>query len=162
RRGPAHRKPRRDPGSLDAEVSKISGSEDFVTVLLAQITGGNLALVNAGHPDPVLLRDDTVRMLPVTIRQPPLGLGAGDVDITRVVLQAGDRLLLYTDGLTEARNPSTGEFLPLLPTARAAFTNVSLDTSLTALVHALRKWTSSSLNDDVAILAAEVTDRRQN
>ncbi len=101
-------------------------------------------------------------MLPVTIRQPPLGLGAGDVDITRVVLQAGDRLLLYTDGLTEARNPSTGEFLPLLPTARAAFTNVSLDTSLTALVHALRKWTSSSLNDDVAILAAEVTDRRQN
>jgi serine phosphatase RsbU (regulator of sigma subunit) len=147
--------------ALDAEVTKIAGMEDFVTALLVQVAGRDLTLANAGHPDPVLLRGDTVRLLPVTARQPPLGFGAVGVGVTRVGLQAGDRLLLYTDGLAEARNPTTGGFFPLLPAVGNAFANTSLDTSLSALVSAVQRWTGAALNDDVALLAAEITDRPQ-
>jgi serine phosphatase RsbU (regulator of sigma subunit) len=145
---------------LDAEVTKISGLEDFVTALLAQLAGMELILVNAGHPDPVLLRDDQAELLPVTTRQPPLGLGADGLNVTRVVLRAGDRLLFYTDGLAEARNPLTGEMLALVPAVRAAFTDAPLDDCLAALVRGVRRWTRSSLTDDVALLAVEITDGR--
>jgi phosphoserine phosphatase RsbU/P len=44
---------------------------------------------------------------------------------------------------------------------RTAFTNTSLDRSLVALTRAAREWTAFTLNDDLALLAAEIAvDRR--
>ncbi|WP_131747599.1 PP2C family protein-serine/threonine phosphatase [Frankia sp. Cppng1_Ct_nod] len=141
---------------LDGEVMEVSGPEDFVTAVFAEIDNGCLLMVNAGHPDPVLLRDGAIRLVPVASRQPPLGFGADGMVVTRYSLRSGDRLLFYTDGLTEARHPVTGEFFPLLSATEAALRHVSLEESLSVLVRQLRRWTASSLNDDVALLAAEV------
>ncbi|KQC40026.1 phosphatase [Frankia sp. ACN1ag] len=162
--------------ALDAEVVRSGGPEDFVTAVFAQIDGARLEMVNAGHPDPVLLRrgaprlldanaghPDPVllrrgapRLLDATGRRTPLGLGAAGTTVVRSRLVAGDRLLFYTDGLAEARHPRTREFFPMLPAAQAAFAPARrLDAGLADLVAALRRWTEATLGDDVALLAAE-------
>ena len=66
---------------------------------------GDLEICNAGHCPPLLLRDGTVEPLEATGL--PLGLfHDGQYSACRVRLSGGDSLLLYSDGLTEARNKS--------------------------------------------------------
>ncbi|SBW23511.1 Stage II sporulation protein E (SpoIIE) [Candidatus Protofrankia californiensis] len=148
--------------ALDGEVVEVAGPEDFVTAVFAQIDQGRLLMVNAGHPDPVLLRNGVPRLVPVAVRQPPLGLGTDGAAIARHQLERGDRLLFYTDGLTEARNPGNGEFFPLIPAVESALRQASLDDCLVTLVRELRRWTTSSLNDDVALLVAEVVSEHED
>ncbi|THJ69093.1 PP2C family protein-serine/threonine phosphatase [Candidatus Frankia alpina] len=142
--------------ALDAEVVRSGGAEDFVTAVFAQLDGAQLELVNAGHPDPVLLRRGAPRLLDATGRRTPLGLGAAGATVVRTHLVAGDRILFYTDGMAEARHPRTREFFPVLPAVQAAFRPARrLDACLADLVAALRRWTEATLGDDVALLAAE-------
>jgi hypothetical protein len=80
----------------------------FVTALIAELdlSDGTLSWISAGHPPPVLLRDvrhaSTLRCRPA----PPLGVDPlpGPPEVCRASLEPGDQLLLYTDGLTEARD----------------------------------------------------------
>jgi serine phosphatase RsbU (regulator of sigma subunit) len=141
---------------LDTEVAKASGLDDFVTAAVIQIKGHRLTLVNAGHPDPILLEAGTARPLAPALRQPPLGLGADGTNTIEVSARPGSRLLLYTDGLAEARNPGTGSFIPLLPCVRGAFAHRTLDDGLGELVRRLRDWTENTLSDDVALVAVEI------
>jgi serine phosphatase RsbU (regulator of sigma subunit) len=113
-----------------------------------------MLLLNAGHPDPLLVRDGKVEMLGVADREPPLGLGAAPRAAQVFVLRT-DRLLFYTDGLTEARNPLTREFFPLGPAVRATFDAGELPDALARLVGELVEWAGGSLGDDVAIVAVE-------
>ena len=63
----------------------------------------------------MLIRPDGTAELLTVPPGLPLGLGAGDESVT-LSWEAGDRLLLYTDGLSEARDEQ-GRFLPLLELA---------------------------------------------
>ncbi|WP_235826095.1 PP2C family protein-serine/threonine phosphatase [Candidatus Frankia alpina] len=145
---------------LDAEVAEICGLDDFVTAVVGQVDGRRLWLANAGHPDPVLVRGGQASLLGVATRLPPLGLLADTKDTVgntvEVALRPGDRLLLYTDGITEARDPTTGRFFPLLPAAQAALSRGTPEEAVADLVGRLRAWTRSTLNDDVALLVAEL------
>jgi phosphoserine phosphatase RsbU/P len=79
----------------------------FVTAVLAELDlrAGRLSYLGAGHPPPVLLRrGKAVRVLNGG-RRTPLGIAA-DGAVAQVSFEPGDRLLLYTDGVTEARDPS--------------------------------------------------------
>ena len=73
-------------------------------------TAGVLNYTNAGHYLPMLVRaDGTVERL--GIGGPVLGvLPEAEYEQASVVLGAGDRLVLYTDGLTEARDAADEEF----------------------------------------------------
>ncbi len=105
---------------LDAGLSRRWGPhEEFVTALLGEIDPerGTLTILNCGHPPPILLSpaDGAVTVLEVRAPAPPLGLitlgsdaGAKEVRAFR----PNDQLLLYTDGVTEARDASR-EFYPL-------------------------------------------------
>jgi serine phosphatase RsbU (regulator of sigma subunit) len=79
--------------------------EQFVTgqLLRIRLADGRMELVNAGHPQPYLLRDDEVTELAANPGL-PLGTFAGGYDTLRVQLEPGDRLLFVTDGFLE-RNP---------------------------------------------------------
>jgi sigma-B regulation protein RsbU (phosphoserine phosphatase) len=81
----------------------------FTTAVLGRLDldTGRLHYVNAGHPRPLIVRRGRVVRDLVAGRRMPLGLDdpQGE-DVGEEVLERGDRLLLYTDGVTEARDPS--------------------------------------------------------
>ncbi len=92
--------------AADQAIATQFGGERFVTGQLAQLDcgTGRLQWLNAGHPLPLLVRRakvvDTLACHPV----PPLGLGFGQPEIATATLEPGDRVLFYTDGVTEGRN----------------------------------------------------------
>jgi Stage II sporulation protein E (SpoIIE) len=100
--------------SIDAAVGEQYPDDRFVTALLAEleVATGQLRWVTSGHPPPLLLRGSRVlKTLDVTPAL-PLGvrLGSREPFEGRASLEPGDMLLLYTDGLTEARRPGGGLF----------------------------------------------------
>jgi serine phosphatase RsbU (regulator of sigma subunit) len=104
---------------LDAGLSRRFGpQEEFVTALLVQIDPdvGKLTIVNCGHPPPILISaDNEVTVLEVRAPAPPLGLltlGSESGAKETYIFQPDDQLLLYTDGVTEARDASE-VFYPL-------------------------------------------------
>jgi hypothetical protein len=108
----------RSLAAAGAEADRVIAEQErnrFVTALLTELdlTTGVLHFLNAGHPPPVLLRGGRmVKALHTSVR-PPLGLGhLADVppQTGQEQLEPGDRLLLYTDGITEARDPSGTQF----------------------------------------------------
>ncbi|MGI5164189.1 PP2C family protein-serine/threonine phosphatase [Spirillospora sp. CA-253888] len=103
---------------LDAFLAGNGQGEGFVTALLVEIplTGGTAELINCGHPPPLVLSGDRVAFADALPPDPPLGLlglvGGGHTS-NLLTLGPGDRLLLYTDGVTEARAKIDGRFYPL-------------------------------------------------
>ncbi|GAA1411401.1 PP2C family protein-serine/threonine phosphatase [Kitasatospora putterlickiae] len=91
--------------------------EEFVTLVLIGVgPDGTAEIVNCGHPAPLLLRGtEAARPLELAETVPPLGvLDPADVrpPVHRVPLIPGDRVLLFTDGVIEARDRA-GAFYPL-------------------------------------------------
>ena len=87
----------------------------FITGQVAEldVATGLLRWVNVGHPDPLLIREGRlVKELHATPR-PPFGLGSLNsttlLQAGREHLAPGDLVVLYSDGVTEARSPD-GEF----------------------------------------------------
>ncbi|MQY41880.1 SpoIIE family protein phosphatase [Epibacterium sp. SM1969] len=99
-------KPPEDVASiLNARLIADTGIEEYFTMAYCTVDlrSGLLKLVQAGHPHPLLLRKDGT-MEYIGQGGVPVGL-VPDIEYTReeVVLEQGDRLLLYSDGFTEAR-----------------------------------------------------------
>lgn len=145
---------------LDRTVCRESDDpEEFATALLAEIDPRRqvLRLLSAGHPPPLLVRKDTVRLLETPATGIALGLGEiGRPGATTTVgLRPGDRLLFYTDGTAEARAPD-GSFFALEEFALRALSSGTLDSAVRDLATAVRDWTGSALLDDAALLAAEL------
>jgi phosphoserine phosphatase RsbU/P len=102
------------PCELCKRVNKLMrgnlGRDKFVTFFYALLDGRTLNYCNAGHNAPILVRSGgSVERL----HQGGLVLGLApeaEYEQARVDLDPGDRLLLYTDGLTEANSPAGEEF----------------------------------------------------
>lgn len=96
--------------TADEAITSQFGDSRYTTAILAEIDGatGVMQYVNAGHPPAVVIREGkAVTVLDATPR-PPLGV-SGPAEVSEHALQPGDRLLFYTDGITEARD-ADGEF----------------------------------------------------
>ena len=139
---------------MSAYLAGFFDDEEFVTALLVEVSDPwRVTLVSCGHPLPLLVgQAQGARFvdLPAGL---PLGLGE-QYDAVTVTWQPGDRLLIYTDGLSEARNKS-GEFMPLLalePLLRAG----TVDDALDAVLAAVRRHVPHGrFADDLADLLLE-------
>lgn len=139
---------------LDRAVARSVGEEDFVTAALVEERGGTLTIVNCGHPAPLLLRRGEVIPLEPPSGAPPLGFMP--VVRPRVErLEPGDRLLLYTDGLAEARRD--GEFFPIAERAWRLLGHGTVGDGLASLESALIEWVRGQLDDDIAAVLMEYT-----
>ncbi|MEV0848896.1 PP2C family protein-serine/threonine phosphatase [Streptomyces sp. NPDC049954] len=134
--------------------------EEFATALLVDIpdTGDTLTALCCGHPAPYVLRDGGPQALESTRPAPPLGLGSltpGAWTAERHPFLAGETLLLYTDGVIEARDRS-GAFYPLserLP--RLGLARATADQVVRTVVDDLLRHTGGQLHDDAALLTAQ-------
>ncbi|MER6315892.1 PP2C family protein-serine/threonine phosphatase [Streptomyces sp. NPDC001581] len=88
---------------MDDAISGQFGPDHFVTAQLMHlnITTGELELVNAGHPAPLLIRDGKVLRQLDSATTLPVGFGGEEPRIREHTLQPGDRVLCYTDGIIE-------------------------------------------------------------
>lgn len=97
---------------LNRHIGDYSAANKFITMLLAELTPetGGLRYLNAGHNPGILLRHDG-RAEELTPGGVPLGLLPGARYQSRgVVLEPGDLVCLYSDGITEAASPDDEEF----------------------------------------------------
>jgi phosphoserine phosphatase RsbU/P len=139
--------------ALDRSVTRAIGPEDFVTAVLVQVLGdGSAIVVNCGHPAPLLVRGGQATELDPPEPAPPLGLGPRPEPL-RLTLALGDRILLYTDGASEAR--ARGGFFPLQAAAAFALVSADLEAGLESLWAELQRHVAGQLHDDVALLLIE-------
>ncbi len=137
---------------IDRRLGRYLGEEDFVTALIAEIDDdGVYTIANCGHPNPLLAGGGGVMQLDVEPAL-PLGLGAAPF-LARGQLAPGERLLLYTDGIIEARDPNR-HFVDLLDLA-ASLPEGDMDVVLDRVLDRLRSAVGAELGDDLALLVAE-------
>ncbi|MES9616617.1 PP2C family protein-serine/threonine phosphatase [Streptomyces tuirus] len=139
--------------------------DQFCTGVLAQLdlASGILRWVNCGHPTPLLIRDR--RPLVDAMRReahPPMGmpslLTGGRRETHEIALKPGDRVLMYTDGVTEARAVDGAEFgleqFADYIIGATASGELAPET-LRRLIHAILDSPTSRLRDDATILMFE-------
>ncbi|MGQ4349234.1 PP2C family protein-serine/threonine phosphatase [Streptomyces sp. SAS_275] len=134
--------------------------EHFTTALVLDIpdTDAEVGMINCGHPPALLLRDREVTVLNAQHPVPPLGmceLPAASHHTDPFTFEAGDLLLLYTDGVIEARSPS-GAFYPLAERL-ASFPASGPDTLLRRIHDDLVRHIGDEPADDAALLVIERT-----
>jgi len=98
---------------LNNGIHSVSDGDRYVTLLLADIDAlsRSLRYVNCGHNPALLLRGNTRDVVRMNSSCFPLGMFDNvSCEIDRADLTAGDLLVLYTDGITEAENSQGEEF----------------------------------------------------
>ncbi|WP_425315918.1 PP2C family protein-serine/threonine phosphatase [Streptomyces olivoreticuli] len=151
-------------GSLDQTLAQWL-PDHFATGVLCRLDAvtGVLRWVNCGHPPPLLIRGE--RVLDGALDsppQPPIGL-AGQLtpearQVHETTLEPGDCVLLYTDGVVEARDADGAEF------GLDRFADFIIRSSaagqrpaevLRLLIHAVLDYQRNQLRDDATILLFE-------
>jgi serine phosphatase RsbU (regulator of sigma subunit) len=151
-------------GSVDQALAHWL-PDHFCTGVLCRLDAetGVLHWVNCGHPPPLLIRAERVLHGALdSPPQPPIGLAGQLAPPTRQVhettLEPGDRVLLYTDGVVEARDTEGAEF------GLDQFTDFIIRSSaagqrpaevLRLLIHAILDHQRNQLRDDATILLFE-------
>ncbi|WP_445282085.1 PP2C family protein-serine/threonine phosphatase [Streptomyces sp. DSM 118148] len=139
----------------DFEPATEAG-ERFATALLLELPDDDhtIRMISCGHPPPLLFSPAGCITVPSLHPAPPLGIAETGPDayaIDMAPFEQGDTLLLYTDGVIEARDRD-GRFYPL--EARVAQWNRTGPESLLHHIHRdLLSHTGGYLNDDAALVA---------
>jgi FixJ family two-component response regulator len=116
-----------------------------------------LEYVNAGHCPPILLRANSgPQYLEAT--RPVVGLVFDNsFDVHRVTLRTGDRLALYTDGITEAADSDEDEFgAQRLLQALASAGHLHPEEQHGAILQQVRDHASGGLSDDATLILVSV------
>jgi serine phosphatase RsbU (regulator of sigma subunit) len=146
--------------AADAALVEQFPDSRFATAVLAELDlgTGRLRYINAGHPEPLVLRGGrVVRRLPGG-RRMPLGVDDPSVEVAEEMLEPDDRLLLYTDGVTEARAVG-GERFGLARLAdlveRHADAGLPAPETLRRLAHAVMAHQQGPPADDATLMLVE-------
>ncbi|MFF4586001.1 PP2C family protein-serine/threonine phosphatase [Streptomyces sp. NPDC001388] len=141
---------------IERSLARNLGADDFVTAVVAgHPRAGQLEVVNCGHAPPLLVRSASAAVTAVESSRPapPLGLRAltDETPSLQVLPFAdGDQLLLYTDGVTEARDHGRA-FYPLAEGLARHVSDAPART-LDALHDELLAHVGGRLHDDAALL----------
>lgn len=140
-------------------IARASGAEaeSFATAVVAELAPdySELRIAVRGHAAPLLVHEGKVVPLEPATPSLPLGLSVlGDDDtipVDRFELPVGATLVLYTDGINEARD-ADGVFFDLVPVLSQRFPS-DPDAVLDAVLDAVFRHTGGALQDDAALFA---------
>jgi hypothetical protein len=163
----AYRNTRRGGGSLlecwraaDGAVAATFDGERFATALFAELDlrDGRLRSVSAGHPSALVVRGNRVVARCADEPTLPAGLEGEPPVTTETQLEPGDRLLLFTDGVVEARG-SSGEFYGeerlVAHLARALDSGLPIAEAARRLIYDVADHQSGQLRDDATLVLVE-------
>ena len=144
---------------LDAVVASQFDVGEFVTGVLMtlDLESGTVQWVNVGHPPPLVIRDERVVTELACAPTLPAGLGGGVAAVGESRLQPGDTLLLYTDGVVEARSGDGDHFGTdrlVDHIGRAAAARDTPAESLRRLMLGILDHQDDVLQDDATVLVA--------
>lgn len=134
----------------------------FATAVVAvlDVERRQLRLASAGHPPPLLVREGKVTELPVANAPLLFWEELGHVSCFDVDLHPGDRLVFYTDGVTDRRAANDELFdLPRLMEVLTAGSRLELVDMIDTLVHALDAFGGDTEPDDDQTVLAIGVDR---
>ncbi|MEO3841391.1 PP2C family protein-serine/threonine phosphatase [Streptomyces sp. B22F1] len=145
---------------MDTAIDEQFGPDQFVTAQMMRLNigTGHLQWVNAGHPAALLIRDHrVVRSLenPGTL---PVGFGGATPLVSALELQRGDRVMFFTDGLTEEHQPGQeqfGEERMIEMIEHVGPTCGSVQQMARALSHALKRERRDLTSDDATLFLVE-------
>ena len=150
------------PRDVCRQVNRVMcesiGGQGFISFFYALIDcrGKQLTYCNAGHNPPILTSGDSVRRL---------DCGGGilgvmehwDYNEEQLQLRSGDRLLMYTDGITESRNPAGEEFGEVRLTGLVTQWGRSDAAALVEqAVGAASRFSNGNFEDDLTVIAVSV------
>jgi serine phosphatase RsbU (regulator of sigma subunit) len=152
---------------LNAGIHSVSDSDRFVTLLVAEIDAQRRTLryVNCGHNPGLLFRAKTGALTRLDSSCPPIGLSAEEIcELAAEDLMAGDVLVFYTDGVTEAENRLGEEFgMERLSATVLRGSSLSADDLMTVIYNAAADFCGDEFNDDMTILVVKCNfDRSSN
>lgn len=142
----------------NTHITRFEKSRQFVTALYGVLdtTTGEFSYARAGHEPPLLLNPNgEVQRLP---HQPGMALGLWEdilLDENSVHLPEGSSLVMFTDGMTDCRNPKGEAFgLERLKQRLAGLENTSAQSSCDQLLETLMNYQDGSKQDDDVTLVA--------
>lgn len=145
---------------MDRAIAEQFGPEHFVTAQMMRlnIATGHLQWVNAGHPAPLMIRKRQVlRQLesPTTL---PVGFGGEEPQVSELILQRGDRVLCFTDGLIEEHKVGEeqfGEEQLIHWVNRIELAEEGVRAVVRSLSHTLKQERGGSTSDDATLFLIE-------
>jgi len=144
---------------LNTGILLASDDERYVTLLLAEIDSQKRTLryVNCGHNPALLFRGKTETLTHLDSSCPPIGLSPEEIcELASEELRAGDVLIFYTDGVTEAENRLGEEFgIERLSAAVRRGSSLSAEDLMTNIYDAAADFCGDRFNDDVTILVVK-------
>ncbi|MDQ1629423.1 MAG: hypothetical protein QOI54_3167 [Actinomycetota bacterium] len=146
--------------AIDHAVAGQFDQDSFATLQMARLDVGSglLRWVNAGHPHPLLLRDRrVVRTLhsPTTL---PAGIGGATPHVSEEALEPGDRVLFFSDGITEEHTTGGEQFgvaRLVDQLERAEQSGGPVQETVRRLSHALMRARGGATSDDATLFLLE-------
>lgn len=137
--------------------SQRTEAERFVTVFLAIVdpVTGELTYARAGHPPAAIYRADG-EIASLQHGNPPIGVWAEyEYETFKDRLDPGNKIILFTDGITDARRGKQLLGIDGIERALARHGQDAPEEVAAALLAAAYEWANGRLQDDVAILVVE-------
>jgi serine phosphatase RsbU (regulator of sigma subunit) len=145
---------------MDRAMDEQFGPDQFVTAQMMQlhVGTGHLDWVNAGHPEPLLIRGHRVIQ---TLQSPgtlPIGFGGASPLVSSMQLRPGDQVLFYTDGLVEEHGlggEQFGEARLIETVERVSPLNGGVQSLVRNLSQTLMRERGGVTTDDATLLLME-------
>lgn len=149
--------------SLNDFFLGFSRLETFATLFVGilDMKTGKFVYCSAGHPPSIVLHPKAERIELLETQSGVVGAFREIIyEEGKTTLEPGDEIFLYTDGVTEAKKPSTGEFFGELSLHDVLLKNIHTPTEELpeALLQHLYLFSENSLDDDVAMMAVRFDD----
>jgi serine phosphatase RsbU (regulator of sigma subunit) len=149
---------------LNTEIGAVSDPEQYVTLLVGEIDTNKRTIryVNCGHNPALLFRAKTGTLTRLNSSCPPIGLSPEEIcELSSEDLMAGDVLVFYTDGVTEAENRRGEEFgMERLSATVLRSSSLSAEDLSNNIYNAAADFCGDDFSDDMTILVVKCNFER--